>query len=183
MGEIKSSIELAMERTKGLTFTEEERQRLQEDKERRLAQAIVSQYLRGEMTLEDLERKRLQTTGSALLALDRALVESLNMSPETFPLVVEALERLLGKGHRAILQKLKDISMEWGQLLQKQRRKIKAELREELARRGVGGSAVVPYVEGSTVWKKNVEELFTRFRDRLLELQGPLGKALESCQP
>ncbi len=60
MGEIKSSIELAMERTKGLTFTEEERRKLEEEKERRLAQAMVSQYMRGEMSLSELERKRLQ---------------------------------------------------------------------------------------------------------------------------
>jgi DNA-binding LacI/PurR family transcriptional regulator len=180
MAEIKSSIELAMERTKGLTFTDEERRKLQEEKERRLAQAVVSQYVRGEINLSELERKRLEASPSARLALDRALLESLSWGMDNFPLVLEAMQRFLGKGHRKVLQRLKDLSIEWGQLLQKRRRKLKAELREELARRQVEGSAVEPHVEGSPLWGKALRELQVQFQDRLLEAQELIGKALES---
>lgn len=180
MGEIKSSIELAMERTKGLTFTEEERRKLEEEKERRLAQAMVSQYMRGEMSLSELERKRLQAPPSARLALDKALIESLSSGMDNFPLILEAVERFLGKGHRKILQRLKDLSIEWGQLLQKRKRKLKAELREELACRGVEGSAVEPHVEGSPLWEKALRELQLQFQDKLVEAQELVGKALET---
>lgn len=182
MAEIKSSIELAMERTKGLTFTEEERQKLEEEKEQRLAQAFVSQFLRGELSLAELEKKRLQASPLTRRALDRALLEGLSLGMDAFPLIMEAMERFLGKGQRKVLQRLKDLSMEWGQLLQKRRRKLKADLREELARRGVEGSAVEPHVEGSPLWEKALTELQMQFQGRLLEAQKLIGKALESSE-
>ncbi len=99
---------------------------------------------------------------------------------DNFPLILEAVERFLGKGHRKILQRLKDLSIEWGQLLQKRKRKLKAELREELACRGVEGSAVEPHVEGSPLWEKALRELQLQFQDKLVEAQELVGKALET---
>lgn len=183
MAEIKSSIELAMERTKGLTFTQEERQRLEEEKEQRLAQALVSQYVRGEMSLEELEKKRLLASGLARRALDKALLDGLSLDMKALPLIMEALERFLGKGNRKVLQRLKDLSLEWGQLVQKRRRKVKAQLREELARRGVEGSAVEPHVEGSPLWEKALRELQAQFQSRLLEAKELLVQALEGSEP
>lgn len=180
MAEIKSSIELAMERTKGLTFSEEERRQLEEEKEQRLAQALISQYLRGEMSLAELQQKRLQASRSARRALDKALVLGLNLGAETFPLAAEALEKFLGTENRKVLQRLRDLSIEWGQLLQKRKRKIRGELREELARRGVKGSAVEPHVEDSSVWGKALRELQVQFQGRLSEVQELLEKALET---
>lgn len=182
MAEIKSSIELAMEKTKGLSFTEEERRKLEEQKEQRLAQAVVLQYMRGEMSLEELEKKRVQAIPSARRALDKALVEGLSLGMDAFPLIMEAMERFLGKGHRRALQRLKDLSIEWGQLLQKRKRKLRAQLREELALRGVEGSAVEPHVEGSPLWEKALRELQDQFQDRLVEAQGLVGKAVESSE-
>jgi hypothetical protein len=183
MAEIKSSIELAMERTKGLTFSEEERRKWEEEREQRLAQALVSQYLRGEVSLGELERKRRDCTDAGRMALDRALVQGLSLGMESFEPAMEALENWLGKGNRTALQRLKSLSMEWGQALQKRRRKIKAELRAELASRGVGGSAVEPHVEGSPLWEKALQELRGQFQGRFLEIQELLLKALSNSGP
>lgn len=178
MAEIKSSIELAMERTQGLTFTEEERRRLEVERQQRAAKALVSQYLRGEMGLAELDRKKRESTDVASRALERAMVEALGLGQEALPRALEALESWLGKRQRTALQRLRDLSLQWGQAVQKRRRKIKAELREKLARRGVEGSAVEPHVEGSPLWDRAMEELRVQFAANFQEVQDRLMAAL-----
>ncbi len=178
MAEIKSSIELAMERTKGLTFTEEERRKFEEERERRIAQALILQYLRGEMVLRELERKRKEATPTARKALDRVLVESLEMDAEALPKVQEAIESWLGKTNRHLVQKMKDLTVQWGQAVQKRKKRIKAELREELERRGIRGSAVEPNVEASQAWERALRELQEEFSDKVSSLREQLLGAL-----
>lgn len=182
MAEIKSSIELAMERTKGLTFTEEERRKFEEEREGRAAQALVQQFLKGDMGLRELQRKREALTPSARRALDRALVEALVFGHEALPKVTEALEAWLGRTHRSLLQRLRDLSLQWGQVVQKRRKSIKKDLREELAKRGIRGSAVEPNVEASPLWDKVLTELHQEFSSRLAEIQRELLLALEGAE-
>ncbi|MGQ9857600.1 MAG: hypothetical protein ACUVS3_02805 [Thermodesulfobacteriota bacterium] len=178
MAEIKSSIELAMERTKGLTFTEQERRELEQARQQRTAQILVSQYLRGEVDLQELDRKGKNSPGVTPRALAKALVEALDLGQETLPRALEALEHWMGKDQKATVQRLKDLVLQWSQALQKKKRKLKARLREELARRGVEGSAVEPNVEGSPAWESSMAELKREFSSKLEDIQQSLMAAL-----
>lgn len=182
MAEIKSSIELAMERTKGLVFTEEEKRQLEEERERRIAQALILQYLRGEMSLRELERKRKEATPTGRRALDKVFVESLEMEAEALPKVLEAIESWLGKTNRHVVQKVKDLTVQWGQAVQKRKKRIKAELREDLAKRGVQGSAVEPNVEASLAWERALKELQEEFSDKVSSLREQLLQALAQVE-
>jgi hypothetical protein len=174
MAEIKSSIELAMERTKGLTFSDEERHRVEEDKDRRAAHGLLSQYLRGEVSLAELTRKKDSSSVAFREALMREMVVGLRLGREEFSRGLDALEQWQGRQSRPLLNRIRDLSMQFGQSLQKRRRKVKADLWEDLARRGLEGSAVEPNVEGSTQWRDLVEALAREFDPRIEEIRSAL---------
>jgi len=56
--------------------------------------------------------------------------------------------------------------------------RIKAELREELERRGIRGSAVEPNVEASQAWERALRELQEEFSDKVSSLREQLLGAL-----
>jgi hypothetical protein len=169
MGEIKSSIELAMEKTKGLKFSDEDRQRLEEEKEQRAVQVAVSQYLLGGLPLAELTRKRESASESSRRAMLGAIVQGLRLGREEFSRGIEALELWRGSQLRGPLQRGRDLAAQFGQALQKKRRKIKADLWEELARRGVQGSAVEPNVEASPQWETILAGMEKEFLPKLQE--------------
>ena len=174
MAEIKSTIDLIMERTKGLTLSPEEKERLEEEKRVRGAQTLVQRYLRGELSPEELSRKRDEITSNAQKAMMKALVEGIRLGREEFNRAMGALERWGGKGNRVQLQRIRDLAHPFGQALQKRRRKVKAELWEDLARKGVQGSAVEPNVEGSDKWDETIEAVAQEFDPRLRQLRKDL---------
>ncbi len=174
VAEIKSTIDLIMERTKGLHLSAEEKERLDEEQRLRGARILVQGYLRGEISLEELTAKKDESPANSQKAMIEALVQGMRLGREEFPRGLEALERWKGKETRVQLQRIRDLSHQFGQTLQKRKRKVKAELREELTRRGVQGSAVEPNVEGSARWGEVVEALARELEPRLRELQSAL---------
>jgi hypothetical protein len=174
MAEIKSTIDLIMERTKGLTLSSEEKERLDEEKRVRGAQGLVQRYLRGDLSLDELSRQMEEGSSNSRKAMMQALVEGMRLGREEFSRGLEALERWRGKENRFQLQRIRDLSHQFGQALQKRRRKVKAELWEDLARRGVQGSAVEPNVEGSGRWDETINQVEREFEPRLGELRKEL---------
>ncbi len=174
MAEIKSSIELAMERTRGLTLSEEEKRSLQDEKAHRAAHALAAQYLRGDVDVEGLMHKAAALEEGARQGLLQGLVDGLRLGSEAFTRGADALERWKGRDHRQCLHRLRDLSVQFGHALQKRRKKLRATLWEDLARRGVEGSAVEPHVEASAPWKAAVEELGREFEPRLGEIKAAL---------
>lgn len=171
MGEIKSTIDLVMERTKGMTLSGEEKRHLEEEREERVAQGLTVRYLQGDVGLEELVRKSEGSSAPFGRAILNSMVEALVLGREEFPRALDALERLKGKELREPLKRAKDLSLQFAQALQKRRRRLKAELWDELAQRGVRGSAVEPNVEASPRWTETLEELQQEFEPRLRELK------------
>jgi hypothetical protein len=175
MGEIKSTIDLVMERTKGLKFDEEDRHRLEVEKADRTAHALVVRYLQGDLTLAEISRERDSTAPFLREATLRFLVgEGLHLGREEFSRGFEALETWKGKESRGVIVRLQDLSLQFGHALQKRKRKVKADLWDELAKMGVQGSAVEPNVEGSAKWHEVVEKLARDFEPKLKEIKDAL---------
>jgi hypothetical protein len=176
MGEIKSTIDLVMEKTRDMKLTEEEKQKIEQEKEYRKAQGLVARLLQGdqtvEMFLQDAEGASEQV-GSELL---QALIEGLRLRGEYFTKGLEALERWKGAAARRSIKRMRDLGLQFGQALQKRKRKVRAELWKELAERGVQGSAVEPNVEVSPLWERTVQSLEEEFEPRLNEIKTSLKK-------
>ena len=178
MAEIKSTIDLVMEKTKGLSLTEEDKQNLKIEEDRRKAQAQVNRYLQGDMGLDEFLEHGASSPEVIQREIFRVLVEALRPGREAFSRCLEALDRWKGQPCRVPLKRLKDLSIRFGKALQKRKRKVKAELWETLASRGVQGSAVEPNVEVSVQWDRALRDLDREFESQLEEIKKELLAAL-----
>ena len=171
MGEIKSTIDLVMEKTEGLTLSEAEKKALEEEKESRASQIIGQRYLQGDVPLKDFIDEWERSTKLQQRAMLHCVVGGMQLGTEAFSRGLQALDYLKEAGSRAVLERFRNLSAKFGKLLQKRRRKIKSELWAEFAKRGIGGSAVEPNVEVSPQWHATIQSLQKEFAPRIDELK------------
>ena len=57
MGEIKSTLDLVMEKTRNMTLTREEQERRSAEETRELARALARRFLEEKIDLRELEKK------------------------------------------------------------------------------------------------------------------------------
>jgi len=171
MGEIKSTLELAMERTKDLVMTREEREELARKEDETRIQAAVRKLLDGELRPAELaeqiarlegERPAFPWRDTAYRGLAKALVPGENEA-----VVLDGL-RALGFPRAEELAKLvSEALVESAQI----RAGASERLLATLAAGGIRGSAVVANPEMDFIWqqqKEQVTDVFEVRRDRLL---------------
>ena len=155
MGEIKSTIELAMERTKKFALSDKEKEEMKQKEVLQKAGSLFHRYRDGHLSLnevlkevEKMEEKKATTVKKSLLSqwID---VLSLNDDHERTLKGIEALNR----------QSLDEVKRKFHGLLfqyqgEKETLKEKTNLRltEALKKEGIYGSAVEPRLEGSVSW-------------------------------
>ena len=171
MGEIKSTLELAMERTRNLVPTREEREEMARREDQTQALAAVRRLLDGELTPAALsaqitryEAKRPGFPWRTAVCREaaRALVPGQNEGP-----VLEAL-RALGFPAAGALEEAVRRNMDRAA---ERAREADKRVRGVLASHGIRGSAVVPSLEADPAWQEAQARLRSEFaadRDRLL---------------
>jgi len=175
MGEIKSTLELIMEKTRHMTLTEEEKQEHARAELLVTLKALIQKFENGVLDLREFAAE-----------YDRALKTSGVNEPGL--LREELLRRLdLQKDNTRILTLLREVcSVSTSNLLALLEEYEKAALRaseghsrrklEELQRdRGVSGSALVPNLEADSAWRQDRERLTERYRRKLVEEASLLG--------
>lgn len=168
MGEIKSTLDLVMEKTKHLTQSQEEReqQKLQEVRQR--IRGLIQKY---QDSLLDQER--------FALALDK-MIKTYDVIANDI-LLNELLEDLdVNRDNKPQLALLKDICnmditglesvydgyMDELKLMTQERNQV---LKNDLAeKRSIAGSAVVPNVEMDKIWQANVVKINNQFSQLLI---------------
>ena len=177
MGEIKSTIELAMERTKKFALSDKEKEEMKQKEVLQKAGSLFHRYRDGHLSLnevlkevEKMEEKKATTVKKSLLSqwID---VLSLNDDHERTLKGIEALNR----------QSLDEVKRKFHRLLsqyqgEKETLKEKTNLRltEALKKEGIYGSAVEPRLEGSVSWEKENETLDHSHRKKLEEIKEEL---------
>ena len=167
MGEIKSTLDLVMEKTKGLNLSDEER-RGQKDKE-------IGSRIRGLLNKFQDEAISFDRFKSEYLKLQKNYDFSKNDH-----LIKEIYDQIeLGADNRALFELLTEFKVPdieaFSSVLQEfqtaldtaadQRRKV---LKAHLAKTHfVSGSAVVPNLENDDEWQKEVEEIRAEFETKL----------------
>jgi len=151
MGEIKSTLDIIMEKTKNLTMTEEEKKDL---RRRELAEKVkgwVQKYIDNRINQKNLKselKKEGQDNYSMLQELLKIeLVESLQMDDDNVK----------------IFELMKDIQKEAAFEKPKRLEAIK----KVLTKRGVFGSAVIPNLTLDENWDAYYKELEAEYKKRL----------------
>jgi len=177
MGEIKSTVELAMERSKRFAVSEKEKDEMKQKEVLKKATSFFHRYREGNLSLNDIlkemekmERKASITVREALLSY---WIGALSLDDENEG-ILKGVESLKGKSIGEAKQKLDHLLSQYQDEKEEIKKKTGAQLVEALKRDGIWGSAVEPKLEGSELWKKENEILDRSYSIKLDEIKEQL---------
>lgn len=170
MGEIKSTLELIMEKTKGLSMTQEEKEAFRLEEWLKKSRGWIQKYLDD---LEDLEKVKRALIGENDLpkgweqALKKEIVAGLDLDKDAenerrFRLLAGLLG-ISADPFQRTLRRFKEKALE-------EAGRLAVADRERLAERGVSGSAVLPNPDRWPAWKQFYQEQKKVCREALAAL-------------
>lgn len=167
MGEIKSAIELAMERTSNLSLSAEEKARQKKTDLEKLLQGALQQYYDGILSVEGI-RDRINELQEELNVAEPQLVKKAvlkridpDRDNEHWMTLVAVLAPALRNPLQEILSDYREQRFQLSQATEKR-------MREELAKRcGITGSAVTPNPDKDAAFRDNLSELRDKAQFRI----------------
>jgi hypothetical protein len=177
MGEIKSALELAMEKSKKYVISDEEREKIREKEIFRKATGLFHRYKEGHLSQSEMMREIEKVDEKVRERVKEVLFSrwtdalSFDSDPER-PL--GAIESLKGRSLNDIRKKIESLHSVYRKEIEEARQTLSLELVEALKGEGVDGEAVEPNVEGSEKWKERVEEVDRSHREKLKEIKDAL---------
>ncbi len=170
MAEIKSTLDLVMERTRGLSLSDREKKEMKDkelaDKVRALFERFINEYM-GIKWLET-EINNLGETGRRIRGavkleiLDRLAANG--RTPEVVEKLLSALESLTG----APPDVYRGIIADHEKYLSHRKLDFSGRINADLAREGISGSAVLPNIAADPVWKAELEKISQEFRQKMM---------------
>jgi hypothetical protein len=177
MAEIKSTLELALERTKKVTISEKEKDEIKRKEILQKVHGLFHRYQEGYLPLSEIlreiERMDQKTKTLAKESLLSQWIDALSLDEEDERLI-RGIEALKG-------QEMSDWSVKLNHLLSQYRKEkeevkqgIRGQSEEALRREGIYGSAVEPNIENDQIWKENLENLNQIYNRKLKDLKDQL---------
>ena len=169
MVEIKSTMDIIMEKTKGLTMTDKEKQEFRRQEMEGKIKGLIQKYVDGLMGTERLKeaianlRARKQ---EELEQLVRKETMALIQPGESNAPLLEILSSVAGMDPDPIMKLLDDFDSK----IEYERAGREQVLREEFRKKGISGSAVIPNLDADEAWGKLLSEAKDRFRQGLKSL-------------
>lgn len=161
MGKIRSTLDIVMERTKNLSMSQDDRQKLKHKEHGDTVRAWSQRYLDGKMTLREIT-SQLSAAGEdrheMMALLKEELLGNIRLQEDNAK-ILDAMEglRLMDRERAARVIRFSEEDLE------KHMTALLDSLKMELARQGIRGSAVIPNLARSGPWqdvlKKAQEEL------------------------
>jgi hypothetical protein len=167
MAEIKSTLDLVMERTKNLRFNDEEKQHLRTETIQKRVNGLVQRYLDQILSAEQVQRAvrelrdELQLEDSEVLR--QAFVDKIDLATLEGPL--PGLLKILFGCDTAVLENLAtSYRTERESLSQQHLQLVKANLEQ---RYGIAGTAVLPNLNADAEWQRTDRNLAAKVQDQL----------------
>jgi hypothetical protein len=168
MAEIKSTLDLIMERTKDLTMTVDEKKALQRKEWEGKVKGWVQKYICGTMPLEDLKiqvescQSKIQDLPDIIKA---EVVQHIHPENDNAPLL-QLLEEALDTSAKPIV----DLMTRFQDTLNANMISRRDIVKKALEQKKVYGSAVIPNVDHDREWQEYVQNLRAGFRDQVSSL-------------
>jgi hypothetical protein len=174
MGEIKSTLELAMERTKKFAISEREKKEMKQKEVLQKATRLFYGYRDGHLPLNEIlkqiERMEKKTAATVKELLLSQWVDTLSLDDEE-ERILKGIELLEQRDIHEVKQKFRDLLSQYRGEKEKVKEKAMVQLIESLRRDGICGSAVEPKLEGSEFWKKENVKLDDSYKMKLEEIK------------
>lgn len=177
MAEIKSALELAMEKSKKYVISDEEREAIREKEILQKAMGLFYRYKEGHLSQNEMMREiekmdeKVRERVKEVLLLQSVDTLSLEEDAERLFSVFESIK---GRSLNDVKEKFQNLRSIFQNEIEETRQKLSLQLVEALKDEGIDGDAVEPNVEGSEEWKGRVEEVNRSHRENLNEIKDAL---------
>jgi hypothetical protein len=177
MGEIKSTLELAMERTKGLAVSEKEKEEIKQKEVLRRATGLFHRYREGHLSLNDVLKEIERMEGKTATTVKEYLlshwIDALSLGDDN-ERILKGVESLKERSIAEVKQRFDHLLSRYQREKDEVKGKVVAQLAEALKKDKIWGSAVYPKLEGSELWKKENENLNRSYQIKLDEIKEQL---------
>jgi hypothetical protein len=177
VAEIKSTLELAMERTKKIAISEEERGEIKRKEILQKATGLFHRYMEGHLPLneilKEIERMEERTGTMVKEVLLSQWMDALSLNDEDERLI-KGIESLKNRGADEVKKKFHDLLSQYRREKEKVKQEVKTQSVEALRREGIYGSAVDPNIEKGQLLKKELGKLDHPYEVKLKELKDQL---------
>jgi hypothetical protein len=177
MGEIKSTLELAMERTKKVAISEKEKEEMKRREVLQKATGLFHRYREGHLPLNEIlkqiERMEKKTATTVKEFLLSQWIDALSLD-DGEERILKGIESLEQRNIHEVKQKFHHLLSQYQGEKEKVKEKARLQLIEGLRKDGICGSAVEPKLQGSELWKKENENLDCSYLTKLDEIKEQL---------
>ena len=170
MGEIKSTIDIIMEKLKKIEISDEDKKRLLKKEAEDTAKKLIVEYLeKGDLQviteqLNKLKEEKREETKKALLREAIIRIQPYgDKNKEMIRLMSELLKTDLSRP-------IKDMLSSAEEELDQIKEKCKKELLNRLKRREIYGSAVIPNIEADPEWKQALKKMNDKLKSDVNDL-------------
>lgn len=179
MGEIKSAIELAMERTKGLVMDDQEKREAADRELGSRISALLRRYLEEMIDWDGFQKEYERLDGIKTkkneLLMDAALTEfgSSDNNEKAF----DILSFVGGDVDERLKKEIETLRLEFHERIAAEVEGVKRNVTARLNKMGISGSAVEPNVTEWDEWKTAVDQTKSLFMKRLSEWKSKIHQA------
>ncbi len=177
MGEIKSTLELAMERTKKFAISEKEKEEIKQKEVLQKATTLFHRYREGHLPLNEIlkeidkmDKKTSTTVKESLLS---QWIDALSLDDDS-ERILKGVESLKQRSMDEVKQTFHHLLSKYQEEKERGKGKVRAQFSEALKKDSIYGSAVEPKLEESELWKKECEKLDHSYKTKLEELKEQL---------
>jgi hypothetical protein len=166
MGEIRSTMDIIMEKAKGLTMTEEEKEAFRKKETAGKVRGLLQRFLNGFIDAERL-KDEIGSLGEKRYSVSReALIRECmgRMEPGADnTILLDALENAAGLD----IAPIRKIILDYNQDLEQQKMDRKQVLQKNLEGLGISGTAVTPNIHADQEWSIHLSEMNKGFQEKL----------------
>jgi len=174
MGEIKSTLDLVMEKTKHLSMTDDEKLAIENEKVCAAVKGLVQKYqdqiLSTEMFQKELDALHQQHAFEDKDILLNELFSRLDIESDN-RMVLEVMKNVLHIDHKKLEDILNHYQNTMKDRIGSKIEQMKNELKETYS---ISGSAVNPNIEADLTWQTEVNDIKERFHAELEEVQSEM---------
>jgi hypothetical protein len=177
MGEIKSTLELAMERTKKFAISEKEKEEIKQKEILQKATSLFHRYREGHLplneilkTIEKMEKKTATIVKELLLS---QWIDALSLEDDN-ERILRGIESLKQRNIDEVKQEFHHLLSQYQSEKEKAKEKARIQCIEALRKDGIYGNAVEPNVEKNDLWAKEREKLDLSYKAKLEQIKEEL---------
>jgi hypothetical protein len=170
LGEIKSTLDLVLEKTKNLTLSKDEKLSLAREELDKKVQGFVNRYVNNFLPLnrlkEEIEKIDTKVHGLTYTLLKKHLLTHLDLDSDNSS-ILSALSEIAGFD----IAPLNALQKEHNSVKEEKKRSFITRGLEALEERGVSGSAVEPNLNHIPEWDQFLTRLHKKYRERIRTIE------------